>query len=337
MARIRTIKPEFWEDESIGTLSHGARLLFLGCLNLSDDEGLLRWNEMYLGSTIFPYDDIKGETVSKWMSELINAELIFIYRSVKTNQQIGLIVAFHKHQRVDKPQAPKFPAPNYRDVRLKQLIAKRDGYRCHICGGSIIPNDDIKKVGSKALSLDHVKPQAKGGSDYPSNLKAAHLSCNKSKKDNYDEGFDDSENHSENHSENYSQPERKGKEGNGKERNGNAREGFDENFLIPQIIAKYAEVFPEFIRDDKKDKFSARRIFEIIAGNANVEKINHDEFLFVWQNLCEGMRDKKSVQFYAGNGLTTIANNLPTIIQKIRNNGSRTNQSRTYSTEDFTD
>lgn len=215
MARIRTIKPEFWEDEKIGILSHGARLLFIGCLNLSDDEGLLRWNEMYLGSSIFTYDSIKAETVQKWMNELTDNELVYVYQSGVLKQKIGYIINFHKHQRIDKPQPSRFTPPNYHDVRFKKVIANRDRWICHICNEAIIENDSIRKVGSKALSLDHVKPQKLGGTSYPSNLKASHLSCNHIKSGSYNDSKNDSENDSKNDSENDSLQERKGMEWNG--------------------------------------------------------------------------------------------------------------------------
>ncbi len=41
MARIRTIKPEFWEDEKIGKLPIPCRL-FIGCWNFADDFGVIK-------------------------------------------------------------------------------------------------------------------------------------------------------------------------------------------------------------------------------------------------------------------------------------------------------
>ena len=52
MARIRTIKPEFWEDEDVGRLSPMARLLFIGSWSLADDEGLLTWSASFLKAKI---------------------------------------------------------------------------------------------------------------------------------------------------------------------------------------------------------------------------------------------------------------------------------------------
>lgn len=112
MARIRTIKPEFWEDEKIGLLSHGARLLFLCCLNLSDDEGRLRWNTYYLASNAFMYDEIKIETMEKWMKELVDNELIYVYQAGEAKYHVGLVKNFKKHQVINRPQPSKFPPPN---------------------------------------------------------------------------------------------------------------------------------------------------------------------------------------------------------------------------------
>ena len=183
MARIRTIKPEFWEDEKIGLLSHGARLLFIGCFNLADDEGLLRWNEMFLGASIFPYDDIKTDSVKKWMSELEQQELVFPYLGGINHQKLGWIVNFHKHQRIDKPQPSKFSPPSIQNHEVKAMYGKRDGMKCQICGGEIA-SDKSGVCGSKKLSLDHIQFKSNGGNDYPSNIRISHLGCNKSRKDN---------------------------------------------------------------------------------------------------------------------------------------------------------
>ena len=56
MARIRTIKPEFWEDEKLAKLPVHARLLFIGTWNFADDNGALLANPVLMKSHIFPYE-----------------------------------------------------------------------------------------------------------------------------------------------------------------------------------------------------------------------------------------------------------------------------------------
>jgi hypothetical protein len=97
----------------------------------------------------------------------------------------------------------------------------------------------------------------------------------------------------------------------------------DEKHIVPLIVETYSEIFPDFIRDSERDPKSAYKIFQIISSNASVEDTDIGQFLDIWKNICTGIRDKKQVQFYAGNGLSTIANNLPTIISKIRTNANR--------------
>src|SRR3990167_2143897 len=79
------------------------------------------------------------------------------------------------------------------------MYSRRDNYVCHICNKKITNDWDNPKEMS---SLDHVTPQSKGGSDYPSNIKISHLSCNKSKKDKIIVSNNDSLNDSKNYSEN---------------------------------------------------------------------------------------------------------------------------------------
>ena len=71
MARIRTIKPEFWEDEKLTKLPLHARLLFIGTWNFADDNGLLLANPVLMKSHIFPYEDIGISTISEWMDMLV--------------------------------------------------------------------------------------------------------------------------------------------------------------------------------------------------------------------------------------------------------------------------
>lgn len=208
MARIRTIKPEFWESETIGTLSFGARLLFLACLNMADDEGLLRWNPSYLQSNAFVYDEVEHSQILEWMGELENG-FVFPYQAGKTNQKLAWIINFRNHQVINRPQPSKLPGPSIQNSKFRDAIYERDKNICHLCGNEVVRHERTNISGSKAPSIDHIKPQSKGGSDYPSNLKTAHISCNKSRGN---DDMNDSVSDSVNESVNDSVAERKGKE-----------------------------------------------------------------------------------------------------------------------------
>lgn len=50
--------------------------------------------------------------------------------------------------------------------RLSREVIARDGGRCHLCGAE------------GADTADHLVPRSRGGTDDPSNLRAAHRVCN---------------------------------------------------------------------------------------------------------------------------------------------------------------
>lgn len=114
MARIRTVKPEFWDDELMGSLSRDARLLFIGTWNFADDEARLRWSPAYLKSKVFPYDDDLGpKEVSILMGELEQSGRVFAYtvNGETIKQTFAVIVNFPRHQRINRAQDSSLPAP----------------------------------------------------------------------------------------------------------------------------------------------------------------------------------------------------------------------------------
>lgn len=184
MARIRTIKPEFWTDDLLGSLSRDARLLFVATWNMADDEGLLRWSPPIIKGAAFPFDDdITVQTVQALMAELEEAGIIFAYKGGRSQQALGYVVNFHKHQKINRPSPSRLPPPPLNDQKVRAMYAGRDGGVCHLC---CLPFDDAwsdKYEDSFMASPDHIKPQAQGGTDYPSNIRAAHLTCNKGRRD----------------------------------------------------------------------------------------------------------------------------------------------------------
>lgn len=76
------IDPNFWIDEKLGRLKREARLMFMGCISQSDDEGRLQGHTALLKSLIFPYDlDITLQEVEEWLNDL-NKEKLDAVRSM---------------------------------------------------------------------------------------------------------------------------------------------------------------------------------------------------------------------------------------------------------------
>lgn len=107
MARIRTIKPEFPQSESMGRCSRDARLLFVNLFTLVDDAGVTRGNSRMLASLLFPYDDDAPKLITKWLEELVKENCIVLYMA--EGQSYLQICNWLNHQKIDKPSPSKLP------------------------------------------------------------------------------------------------------------------------------------------------------------------------------------------------------------------------------------
>lgn len=130
MARIRTIKPEFWTDSKTGNLSDRATKLFLGLLNFSDDYGVSRLDLLEMKARIFPYlsGSPLGELGEALFGELLPAGLLMVFTMQGEEPEEGKaylwVRNFLKHQRVDNPSKPLFP--NWKPLDTPESYAKRN-------------------------------------------------------------------------------------------------------------------------------------------------------------------------------------------------------------------
>lgn len=104
MARIRTIKPEFWSDDTVTECSLSARLLFIGIWNFADDAGNLDRSHKQIKTRVFPLDNINCEPL---ILELITHGLLIEY-SVSGKKYLH-IPGFTKHQLINRPSKPVVP------------------------------------------------------------------------------------------------------------------------------------------------------------------------------------------------------------------------------------
>jgi hypothetical protein len=115
--RIRSIKPEFWESESLGRVSREARLLFIGLFSCCDDVGRGRASSRLLASRIFPSDDDAFQKMPIWLNELSKEGCVRLY-SVDGENYLDL-PKWLKHQKIDKPSPSKLPEyqPQFASIR----------------------------------------------------------------------------------------------------------------------------------------------------------------------------------------------------------------------------
>lgn len=104
--RIRTIKPEWLEDERLSGASAHARVLSVGLILLADDHGNGRAHTQFLHSQVFPADD--GVNIAAVVAELAGW-FVDIYQA--SGQTYFHIKNWEKHQKVQHPGRPRVPPP----------------------------------------------------------------------------------------------------------------------------------------------------------------------------------------------------------------------------------
>ena len=111
MARIRSVKPEFWSDEDLADLPRDARLLYIGLWNLSDEHCRLRGDPRYVKGQLFPYDDdLSAAGVEILLNALVVAKKVVRYRVA--GKQYLYLPNLGKHQRLETDKVPsKLPSP----------------------------------------------------------------------------------------------------------------------------------------------------------------------------------------------------------------------------------
>jgi hypothetical protein len=104
MARIRTIKPEFWQNEDIASLSEHARLLAIAILNFCDDEGFFLANPSLVRANCFPFQE-DSRNIPGSLQEL--SAIGYVEIRDCSGKAIGRVVKFLAHQRIEKAQKSK--------------------------------------------------------------------------------------------------------------------------------------------------------------------------------------------------------------------------------------
>lgn len=137
MARIRSIKPEFPQSETIGRLSRDARLLFIQLWTLADDSGRSRASSRMLASLLYPYDDDASGLIDRWLTELSKNDCIRLYEA-DDNQYLE-IVKWLKHQKIDHPGKSKIP-------EFSEILAKpRETFATDLGPRTIGPRKEKKE------------------------------------------------------------------------------------------------------------------------------------------------------------------------------------------------
>lgn len=105
MARIRTIKPEFWTHEELSELPEATHMLAAALLNHADDEGYFNANPGLVKAACSP---LREPSVSIHDSIKSLAEIGFIALATGSDgKRYGRVCKFDEHQRVNRPTRSK--------------------------------------------------------------------------------------------------------------------------------------------------------------------------------------------------------------------------------------
>jgi len=128
MARIRTIKPEFWSHPLIGKQDDATKLMAISLLNFADDEGFFHAEPNLVRGFCRPFDD--NSTITRRCLDNLSK---INYISICENENygpIGKIEKFLDHQRIDRPNDSKlkdYYSTNNRRTIDEQSTLERKG------------------------------------------------------------------------------------------------------------------------------------------------------------------------------------------------------------------
>lgn len=122
MARIRTVKPEFFTSEDIVSLSPLARLLYIAVWCEADKEGRLAWKPMTFKLRYFPGDNCDIQAMCK---EIVDAGLVVLY-----GEGFAVVPSFKAHQHINPRESDsQLPEPVAITTRKARVTTRqpRDG------------------------------------------------------------------------------------------------------------------------------------------------------------------------------------------------------------------
>lgn len=132
--RIRQIKPDYWRDRLLATLSAEEREFYIGLWMQSDDSGWMRWEVGELGADLYPYRGVakRERQISQWgaLLEAIGRLVIHdcghaeIPNLVRHQRLSGAAKQVHTYKREHEVRcSPQVPA----DSRAAPLLPARKG------------------------------------------------------------------------------------------------------------------------------------------------------------------------------------------------------------------
>lgn len=113
MARIRTIKPEFFTSLTIADLTPEQRLTFIGLWTHVDDAGRCVDDPRLIKAAVWPLDDRTAADIEIDLKALSESSLITRY--IVNRKRYLAVTNWEEHQRINRPTPTKLPSPEQAD------------------------------------------------------------------------------------------------------------------------------------------------------------------------------------------------------------------------------
>lgn len=120
MARIRSVKPDYWHDHRLACdLNRDQRLFYIGLWTEADDEGRFLAHPRRLLGAIFPYDeDLPADFVRDTLAKLHETGRVLLYEV--NGEPYAQLTKFKDHQRISHPTPSRIPSPPSPETRAKR-------------------------------------------------------------------------------------------------------------------------------------------------------------------------------------------------------------------------
>lgn len=123
--RIRTIRPEFYQSESVGSMTWKARLVFINLWSYVEDNGVNLDNPRLFRGQCMPYDDSVLDDIEDAFAELEQCGSIIRYE--RDGKRLLFIPGFEKWQNIQRPGTCHYLPPDGWDKRGCKIIPDDSG------------------------------------------------------------------------------------------------------------------------------------------------------------------------------------------------------------------
>lgn len=123
--RIRTIRPEFYQSESVGSMTWKARLVFINLWSYVEDNGVNLDNPRLFRGQCMPYDDSVLDDIEDAFAELEQCGSIIRYE--RDGKRLLFVPGFEKWQNIQRPGTCHYLPPEGWDKRGCKIIPEDSG------------------------------------------------------------------------------------------------------------------------------------------------------------------------------------------------------------------